>query len=420
MIFKEEAYHPQLLPNGKSVLFTSGPPPYKIVVRSLQSGERKELFAGDAARYISTGHIVYAIGYNLFAVPFDVKALKAKGERVRVLDGVWRSSSLYTSQYAVSDSGTMVYIPATTAGALAQRTLVWVDRNGKEEPLAAPPNAYSNPRISSDGTRVALSVAAGKGGDIWIYDFRNTPVRRTFDGTNIFPLWTLDGKRIAFWSAREGTYNAYWRNADGTGKDELLGAKLGLRSFVPASWADNGKILVTTSWDNNYMSGIGMLSMEGDRKFKFLLDEKHQEAQPRMSADGRYMAYASSESGTEEIYVRSFPDMIGFWQISTSGGNNALWSPDGRELFYRTGDAVIAVPVKTSIAFDFETPRTLFQGTYVRSVNNPDSRDFGTWDIHPVTRKFLMLRQSSGGSGPRKINIAVNWTEELKQLAPQK
>jgi eukaryotic-like serine/threonine-protein kinase len=422
VIVKGTGYHPQLLPDGKSVLFTFGNAPYKIVVQSLQSGERKELFAGDNGRYISTGHIVYAVGNNLFAVAFDLKAFKITGDPAPVVEGVWRVSNVYTSQYAVSDSGTLAYIPVTTTGAAAKRTLVWVDRNGQEEPLAAPPNVYSNPRISPDGTQVALNVAAAPGGGIYICDLNHPTLRQlTFGGNNAFPLWTPDGKRIAFWSLREGKYNAYWKSANGTGKDELLGVHRTPRSFVPASWADNGKTLVTTSWDNNYMSGIGMLSMEGERKFKFLLDEKYHESTPRISPDGRWMAYTSDESGKEEIYVRPFPDVnAGRWQISTSGGNNALWSRDGREIFYRNGNAVMAVSVKTSPAFIFETPRTLFQGTYVRSANNPGNTDFGTWDISPRTQRFLMLRESGAGSGPRKINIVINWFEELKQRVPAK
>jgi hypothetical protein len=130
------------------------------------------------------------------------------------------------------------------------------------------------------------------------------------------------------------------------------------------------------------------------------------------------MAYTSNESGKEEIYVRSFPDMNGRLRISTSGGNNPLWSPDGREIFYRNGNEVLAVSIKTSPAFIFETPRTLFQGTYVRSVNSPGSRDFVTWDISPDGGKFLMMKESSAGSGPCKINIILNWFEELKDRVP--
>jgi Tol biopolymer transport system component len=412
LIIKGTAYNPQLLPDGKSLLFTFGDAPYKTIVQSLQSGERQELFAGDNARYISTGHIVYALGNNLFAVPFDLKTLKVIGGAVSVVEGVWRAGSGYTPQYAVSDAGTLVYRPGTTAGAAAQRTLVWVDRNGQEEPLAAPLNGYFNPRISPDGTRVALSAA----GDIRIWDLNHKILTRlTFEGANNFPLWSPDGKRIAFWSDRKGKYDAYWRSADGTGKDELLGVHMPDRSFVPASWADNGKTLVFTGWHLGYMSGIGMLSMEGDRKPKFLLDEKYHESQPRISPDGRWMAYTADESGRDEIYVRPFPDVdAGRWQVSPSGGDSPLWSRDGQEIFYRDGNAVIAVSVKTSPTLIPETSRTLFQGTYVTSVNSPGIADHATWDISPDGKRFLMMKEVAA-EAPLKINIVVNWTEELKQ-----
>jgi serine/threonine-protein kinase len=167
------------------------------------------------------------------------------------------------------------------------------------------------------------------------------------------------------------------------------------------------------------MSGIGMLSMEGDRKPKFLLDEKYHESQPRISPDGRWMAYTSNESGRDEIYVRPFPDVNagGRWQISTNGGDSPLWSRGGREIFYRDGNAVIAVSVKTSPTFILEDSRTLFQDTYVASVNFPGG-EFSTWDIYG--EKFLMMKESSAGGLPRKVNIVLNWLEELKQRVPVK
>ncbi len=417
VIAKGTGYHPQLLPDGKSLLFTSGPPPYRIVVQSIKSGERNEMFTGDYARYISTGHIVYAIGNNLLAVPFDLKTLKVTGGPVPVVEAVWRALEIYTPQYAVSDSGTLGYIPAIAANAAAQRTLVWVDRSGKEELLAAPLNGYRNPRVSPNGTQVALSVRSDSSMGIYIWDLvRKTLTRLTFEGSNAYPLWTPDGKRIAFWSAREGKYDAYWISADGAGKDEPLGV---LGANVPGAWADHGKTLVLTGWRAGYTSGIGMLSMGGDRKFKMLLDEEHHESQPRISPDGRWIAYTSYESGRDEIYVRPFPDVnAGRWQISMNGGDSPLWSRDGREIFYRNGNAIIAVSVKTSPTLIFETPRTLFQGTYVGRVNSPGSWDLETWDISPDGKRFLMIKESStggAGGGPRKINIVLNWTEEMKQ-----
>jgi serine/threonine-protein kinase len=415
-------YHPQILPDGKSILFMRlTPRPEKTMVQSLKSGERKELFQGNAARYLPTGHIVYESQKNLYAVRFDINALKVIGGPVPMVEGVL---ALAAPQYAVSDSGTLVYVPGTGIGlATTQRTLVWVDRNGKEEPLAAPLNAYFNPRISPDGTKVALSIMTAEHRDIWIWDLiHKTLARLTFDGrANASPIWTPDGKRITFFSIREGGLSLCWKSADGAGKDELLGTLPDLFPF-PASWSDNGKTLVLAEW--NIGAGrfdIGMLSMEGDRKWKALLSENYNEAQPQISPDGRWMVYTSNESGQNQIFVRPFPEVnSGRWQISTSGGDSPLWSRDGREIFYRNGDAVMAVSVKTAPTFGLETPRILFRGTYVSNVLRYGNNDFATWDISPDGKRFLMMKEAGTGAveGPRRINIVLNWMGELKQRVP--
>ncbi len=426
----EIIYNPQILPDGNSILFTRvRPSPEKTMVQSLKSGERKELFEGIAARYLPTGHIVYTVGSNLFAVRFDINALKVIGGQVPVVEGVLRNGG--APQYAVSDSGTLVYIPGTEiAASSVQRTLVWVDRNGKEEPLAAPLNPYFNPQISPDGSKVALTVeAAGNrdNRDIWIWDLvHKTLTRLTFEGSNQNPLWTPDGKRIAFYSRRQAVLSIYWKAADGAGKDELLRSTSGMPTSFPASWADNGKTLVLAEW-MALVNGfdIGMLSIEGDRKWKPLLNEKYHEAQPQISPDGRWMVYTSNESGQNQIYVRPFPDVnSGRWQISTTGGDSPLWSKDGKELFYRNGDAVMVVSVKTAPTFSLETSRTLFRGTYVGNVFMVGNPDFVTWDVSPDGKRFLMMKEqgtaASGSSGPRKINIVLNWLDELKQRVPVK
>jgi serine/threonine-protein kinase len=416
-------YYPQILPGGKSVLYTSIADPNaepKIVVQSLKSGKTKELFTGWFARYLPTGHIVYGLpdNTNLFAAPFNLDRLEVAGGPVPIVEGVLRGVL-----YATSDSGTLIYVPGTTIPA-AQRTLVWVDRNGKEEVLAAPVNAYFNPRMSPDGTKVALSVGVGTKRDIWIWNMvHKTLTRLTFDGSgHSAPLWTSDGKRIAFTGGKSGIC---WKAADGAGKDEPLGSVLPDYPF-PASWADNGKTLVTAEWNRvNNGFAIGMFSMEGDRKWKSLLNEKYHEAQPQISPDGRWMVYTSNESGQNQIYVRPFPDVnAGRWQISTNGGDSPLWSRDGRELVYRTGDAVMAVSVKTTPTFSLETPWTLFRGTYVSNVFMAGNWDFATWDISPDGKRFLMMKEveanASEAGGPRKINIVLNWFEELKQRVPVK
>jgi serine/threonine-protein kinase len=419
MIVKGAAYLPQLLPDAKSLLFTFGSAPYKVIVQSLQSGERKELLAGDNARYISTGHIVYSVENNLFAVPFDLKTFKVTGGPAPLVEGVWRLRAVYPPQYAVSDSGTLVYVPGATDTAGPQRTLAWVDRNGKEQPLAAPPNAYGAPRISPDGTRVALTVGAGEP-DIWIWDLvRKTMTRLTFDKQNSYSLWTPDGKRIAYASMREDTKDTsvgvYWKAADGTGVDEKL-ASAPDRQFLPGSWSSDGRTLVVVEATGGGNDHIGMLSMEGDRNYRPLLHEKYNEFRPQISPDGQWMAYMSDESGQDEIYVRPFPDVNnGRWQVSTGGGSTPLWAPNGRELLYRSGDSVIAVSVQTEPAFRLGTPKTLFRGTYVTGV---------AWDISPDGKRFLMIKELASATtateGPRKINIVLNWFEELKQRVPVK
>jgi Tol biopolymer transport system component len=423
---KQGLYHPQFLPGRKSVLFTLATNEgYKIAVQSLESRERKVLFKGDDAWYLPTGHIVYARENNLFAVPFNLDTLQATGASVPMVEGVHRYGPLFVPQYAISISGTLVYVPTALAAAPQRRTLVWVDRSGKEEPLAAvQPDAYGAFRISPDGTRVALTVNTGSKSDIYIWDLvRETKTRLTFDEGSEYPLWTLDGKRIAFSSSRGGMVldDVYWRAADGTGEEEKLGT-VPNRSLYPWSWSSDGKTLVLMDQTSRGEAGrvfasshIGALSIEGDRKWGPLLQEKFYEAHPQISPNGRWMAYASSsESGGQpEVYVRSFPEVDkGRWQISANGGNSPLWSRDGRELFYRSGNSVIGIDVQTEPTFKAGKPKILFQGVYLG------------WDLSPDGKRFLMtkpLASTSAAStavGPRKINIVLNWFEELKERVP--
>jgi Tol biopolymer transport system component len=417
---------PQILPDGKSVLFTLGSSTatLKVMLQSLKSGERKELFEGDTARYLPTGHIVYALANNLFAVPFDLDALKVAGGAIPVVEGVYRGAA---PQYAVSDSGALAYVPGTERAAASGRSLVWVDRNGKEEPLITIPNTCRNPKISPDGTKVALDIVAPGDSpgnrDIWIWDLvRKSQTRLTLDpATHASPLWTPDGKRIVYFSRREGG-SLYWKAADGTGKEEPVGSPPNGQIF-PASWSDNGKTLIAMQRSLTTLSfDIGALSMEGDHKWKPLLKEKYYEAQAKISPDGRWMAYMSNESGQNQVYVRSFPEIDkSRSQVSTSGGDSPLWSPNARELFYRNGDTVMVVPFKIEPTFSPETPRVLFRGTYVSFRAVLMQVDFTPWDISPDGKRFLMMKEAgSAEGGPQRINIVMNWFEELKQRVPVK
>lgn len=428
---KQDLYHPRLLPGRKSVLFTIATNEgYRIAVQALESRERNVLFKGDDAWYLPTGHIVYARENNLFAVPFNLDTLQETGASVPMVEGVYRTGPLFVPQYAISISGTLVYVPKIITAAAQKRTLVWVDRKGKEEPLsAAQPDAYRAFRISPDGTRVALTVNTGSKSDIYILDLDGeTKTRLTFDEGSEYPLWTLDGKRIAFSSSRGGMVlgDVYWRAADGTGEEEKLGT-VPNRSLYPWSWSNDGKTLVLMDQtarsevgSNAASSHIGVLSIEGDRKLKPLLQEKFYEAHPQISPNGRWMAYVSSESmGQSEVYVRPFPEVDkGKWQVSTSGGRDPLWSHDGRELFYRAGDSIVAVDVQTTEqTFKAGTHKTLFRGAYYGMGHG--------WDLSYDGKRFLMLKEaaaaeSTAGKSPRKINIVINWFEELRQRVPVK
>jgi serine/threonine protein kinase len=410
--------YPQILPDGKSVILASGEIQEKVVVLSLKSGKLKELFQGDAPRYLPTGHIAFLDDRaRLTVIPFDPSKLEVAGEAVPIIEDVLGPSG--ETQYAISESGTLVYMPMTeTAWAASKRTLVWVDRNGKEEPLAASPNAYADPAISPDGTKIALGILSVSNTDIWIWDLiRKNLTKLILDpGGMGDPLWTPDGKQIVFSKRHAGKNAIYWKSADGTGKEEPFSSPAE-RPIWAASWADNGKTLVLD--ETGTSANIGMVSTEGDRKWKPLLEEKYNESMPKISPDGRWLAYVSDESGQREVYVCPFPEVnAGKWQVSVGGGVFPLWSPDRQELFYVNGDKIMAVSVKTDPTFSSESPRILFKGTYAFVFG------VSQWDISRDGKRFLMMKgaepSASTATGPRRINIVVNWFEELRQRVPIK
>jgi eukaryotic-like serine/threonine-protein kinase len=416
----ESIAHPQLLPDGESVLFTRlTPAPWRVMAQSLKSGERKDLFKGDTARFLPTGHIVYADGNNLYTVPFDLHKLKVTGGAVPVVEGILRTGG--APHYALSESGTLVYVPGKAIEFYGRpRTLVWVDRKGKEEPLGAASINYESLKISPDGTRVALQGSIDGNTDIYIWDIaRKIPDRLTInEAVDVVPLWSRDGKRIAFMSQRKSGFGVYWKAADGTGKEEILSPASDKQS-VPFSWSRDGRTLVMTFGDDTH-SDIGTLSMDGDRKIQPLLQEKYMEFCPQISPDGRWIAYTSNESGSDEIYVRPFPEVDkGRSRVSSNGGDAPLWSHDGRELFYRNGDAAMAVPVKTDPVFSSGIPEILFRGKYVSTSSDAAHPSNNPWDISPDGR-FLMMKEPVAfeAGAPQRINIVLNWLEELKQKVP--
>jgi Tol biopolymer transport system component len=280
--------------------------------------------------------------------------------------------------------------------------------------------------------RVALNIGPPINADVWVWDVvRKNLTKLTFHKSRtITPIWTLDGKRIVYWSGHEDARfgGVYWKAADGTGEVEKL-VSAPDRELHPFSWSSDGKTLVMQEMVTLTNLDISILSMEGDRTRKLLLQTEYVEGQPKVSPDGRWMAYSSNETTgvalKGEVYVRPFPEVNkGKWQVSTGGGNSVLWSPDGRELFYLSEDnSVMAVAVETKPTLSFGTPKMLF-----RSTNLGVTIGSGTpWDIHPDGKRFLMMKPPAptvaapAAAAPRpKINIVVNWFEELKQRVPVK
>ncbi len=416
----------QLLPDGTSLLFTRiNTLPYpsnkgEIVVCSLETGDRKVLIDGLMARYLPTGHLVYrSLGGDLNAVPFDLDALEVVGEPATMIRDIWISNGV--AYWAVSDTGTLIYIKREKSQ--SQGALVWVDWKGKEEAAAAPSNAYTNLRFSPDGTKVALSIETAGNTDIWVRDLvRKTMMRLTFDNArDDAPIWTPDGKRIAFASTREG-YGIYWISADGSGGVERL-VSGGNKNVAPQAWTSDGSTLIAVSDVGSTMLDIQYLSMEDDHELKPLLEGNYMKFYPQLSPDGRWMAYVSDESGQFEVYIRPFPDVDGMKsQVSTNGGCQPTWSRDGRELFYRgiksDMHALMTVSVETEPALRLGRPRILFRSAAV----NPEG--YWTYDISPDGKRFLMIKPlESTDDGPtgeeqREIIIVQNWFEELKERVP--
>ena len=361
---------PSFLPGGRALLYTvfTGPTieDAQIAVLNLDTGEETVLLPGSNPHYSPTGHIVYGAAGALMAVGFDLARLEVTASPVPVLDGVVIKDS-GAVDFSLAEDGSLVYVAgAATAGGTAQRTLVWVDRQGQEEPLSAPPRTYNTPRLSPDGTRVALEVR-GRERDIWIWDLaRGTLTRLTFDPANESgAVWTPDGRHIAFGSELSGSTNLFWKAADGTGSVERLTDNP--NNQFPQAFSPDGRLLLFLEGHPDTGADLAVLSMEGNRPTEPLLVTEFNERNSALSPDGRWMAYESNASGQNEIYVRPFPDVNQeLLQISTGGGTQAVWAPDGQELFYRSNTGLMVVPVEREPSFATGVPELMVEEQYYR------------------------------------------------------
>jgi serine/threonine-protein kinase len=411
---------PQMLPGGRAVLFTqilrgTSWDQAQIAVESLDTHTRKIVVNGGTdARYLSTGHIVYVVEGSLFAVPFDVDSLETTGGPVPLIEGIPQAGANFTgaAHFDVAASGTLVY--AVGLGATGARTLVWVDRSGTEEPLGVTPRAYAYPRVSPDGTRVALDVR-DEMRDIWIWDLtRKTLTRLTLDADlTRLPVW-LDAQRVLFTVTKNGQPGSSVRSqaADGSAPSQsLLDDAKTFWIFSSAS-PDGTRLIVSQGnapWD------IGVFTLGATSGVTMLLAQPFNESNAEISPDGRWLAFQSNETGRNEIYVRPFPNVNGSRaQVSTNGGVRPAWSRDGRELFYTWEDAMMAVPVQTTPGFKAGTPQVVFKGDYLAPQSGR------TYDVSPDGKRFLMIKAAPEVEAPASASIIVvqNWLEELKRRVP--
>jgi hypothetical protein len=405
---------PEFLPDGKTVLFAAGLTAgnwasAQVTVQPPGTGSRRNLVPGTAPRFAASGHLVYAQVGNLMAVPFDPQRLALTGAAIPVVEGVLQSASNGYAQYDLSNTGSLVYV----SGGLQsnQSKLVWVNRNGTEQPLSAPEHNYVYVRLSPNGRRVAVAIAEDQGSQVWLYDFQETLTRLTFVGlANNVPTWTPDGKRIAFLSNKEGQ-NVFWQLADGSGGLEQLTTNDFLHAAL--SFTPDGQQMAFI--ESNPTTGYDIWVMRmSDRKAQPFIRTPFNESCPQFSPDGHWMAYVSNESAHNEIYVQSYPGPGGKWQISTEGGTEPVWNRNGRELFYRNGNKMMAVDVATQPTFAGGKPRVLFEGPYV-----PTPATFPNYDVSPDGQRFLMLKPSEQDQAAQtQINVVLNWFEELKQKVP--
>jgi serine/threonine-protein kinase len=414
--FDTSHFWPELLPGGAALLFTVQPAggdigTQRIAVKSLKTGEQRILTEGSVPRYVPSGHVVFSRGNALWAAPFDRDRLEVRGEAVRVLEGLALDPSGRAGNFRVANDGTLVYAPQ----AAVARQLVWVSREGREEPLQMPPRAYVTPRLSPDGQRVAVDTLEPHG-DLFLYNVAaGVDEQFTFHAAiDQWPIWSPDGSQVYFTSMRDGEPpQLYVKPVDGSGEEKRV--PVGEIGGVGSGWSADGTTLIVAQTIAKRGIDIFTLRLDGRSAPQDLLTTNANEAVPVISPNGRWIAYRSDETGEPRIYVRPFPDVgRGPRPVSDGPGSDPLWRRDGRELFYFGPDAVMAVPVETGNTFKRGAPRLLFSlEPYYQAANI-------NWDISLDGQRFLMVKRGSASNAASQLVVVQNWTEELKRLVPTK
>ena len=425
---QRQAWYPQVLSESDSVLFTlsdAAPDTGELRLLNLETGEDRLLLAGASAGLVlDTGHLVFVRSGALWAVPFDRERLEVLGSPVPVVEGVGVVAAGLV-HYAVADSGTLAYLPGGVAAGNQQ--LVWVDRTGAEERLPAPANDYRTVSLSPSGTRAAVSIGSGNS-DIWISELsRGTLERLTTDeAADTNPLWTQDGSSVVFVSGRNGRPEVFRKLADGSGRAErLFTVDDSVLDIVPGGWSPDGETLFARADFPETGRDIGIVSMSGSGTWEPILQSAANEFNPAISPNGEWLAYASNETGRNEIYVRRFPQLDGRTQVSLGGGFRPSWSKGGQEILFLGASIGPAETVmRVTLDFDESNPPSVTPGTPEKLFDWRYRLVVGGRRHHDVLldgSQFLMITRGEdyvGEGGRAEINVVLNWHEELKRLVP--
>jgi dipeptidyl aminopeptidase/acylaminoacyl peptidase len=418
---------PQRLPGRDAVLFSvaAGPSPSDwdagdVVVHSIASGVRTPIArrARDA-RYLRSGHIVYAQGTALYAVAFDLDRLEVTGTPVKMVeDGVVRAETgqADAAQYAVSDTGLLVYLESprgAAPGAAPKRSLAWVDQTGAQRPIGLPPDDYTSARISPDGRRVVLVVGQVGGSrppDLWILDLASGSQMRqlTFGIRADAPVWSPDSARIYFRSSPTASATFYSIDGDGGQPQRISDGSAEFSVAFPSALTPDGETLLLVNFRDGGATSIAALGVGAERGFRGVLQGA---SSPELSLDGAYMAYVDTSGDTTNIRIATYPD-VARRAYTIAAGNVPAFSRDGRELYFVDGDVLRAQSLEYEPNFKIVgTPRDVFRGRYNFRIAGR------AWDVHPDGRFLVLLDAAEESSSPerQRIHVVVNWTEELRR-----
>ena len=420
---------PQVLPGGKAVLYSSntatiGWDAGTLMAQPLGGGEPKLLLRGGFhGRYVRSGHLLYIRDGTLFSVSFDPERLELRGSPSPVVEGVLAAANTGGAQFSVADSGTLLYVPGKSVG--IELPITWLDRTGKTTLLRAEPSDWSSPSFSPDGTKLALTIGFGLAADVWIYEWaRDRLTKLTFgSGPDHEPVWTPDGRRIAYGSATEKSTatNLFWKRSDGTGDAQRLTDSPNAQT--PYSFHLSGRYLAYSERTKSNVD-IMILPLEGDEKAGWkpgtpivFQGTKSIENAPAFSPDGRWLAYLSTESGPPEVYVRPFPSGEGKWKISiTPGGLYPIWSRARRELFYLeplSGQTAVMMAQyeANGESFRAERPRRWFPGLMM------PIRPTRTYDVHPEGDRIAIAKPPDAVPSQQRPVFVFNFFDELRRAA---